>query len=293
MNLLTIQKRIYRRCGLSDTPATADVTRILDFINEWYREVLAMPGIDQCRDTTLSLTTVASQSQYGIPQAISRVRGIFDTTNQRQIRETSLDWLRQADPGLRATSSTLDYWIPLNGWGAVAQPLTPTGVPLYVVSDSASDGAGVTAYVETTRLGGVRAGATSKAMNGLTRAQFGTKSDHIEVAKFYLSAAATGLVSLYDAASGGNLLAQITPGRTNARYFMLQLWPTISAAVTLSIDCQRAIEDLANPTEEPLLHEDYHWLLVYGPLSDELAKRDSSQASSYASRANRILSAMR
>lgn len=294
MNLTTIQKRIYRRCGLSDTPATADVTRILDFINEWYRETLSAPGLDSLRETTLTLTTVAGQAQYGLPQAISRVHDpIFDVTNQRCIYEKSLEWLRMVDPGLTATSATVDYWIPFKGWGATAQQLATTGKPLYVVSDSASDGAGTTAHVETVRLGGIRAGDTSVAMNGVTRAQLGSKSDHIEVTKFWLTVAAVGTVSLYDASSSGNLIAQITPGRTNARYFMLQFYPTVSAALSLSIDCQRTIEDLTLPFEEPLLHEDYHWLLVYGPLSEEMEKRDSDQAEKYEKRARKLISDLR
>lgn len=291
MNLTTIQKRIYRQCGLADVPATADITRVLDLINKWYRRTLSKPGMDRLRDTTLSLTTVASQAQYGLPPAISRIHDpIFDVTNQRCIYEKSLDWLRRVDPGLTATSATVDYWIPLRGWGAVAQPLAATGKPLYVVSDSASDGAGTTAHVETVRLGGIRAGDTSVAMNGVTRAQFGTKSDHIEVAKFWLTAAAVGTVSLYDASSSGNIIAQITPGRTNARYFMIQLYPTVSAALSLSIDCQRTIEDLTLPNEEPLLHEDYQWILVDGPLSDELRQRDSAQADDYRKNAMTLIS---
>lgn len=294
MNLTTIQKRIYRRCGLADTPATADITRILDFINEWYRETLSAPGMDRLRDTTLSLTTVASQAQYGLPQAISRIHDpIFDVTNQRCIYEKSLAWLRMVDPGLTATSATVDYWIPLRGWGATAQTIAASGKPLYVVSDSASDGVGTTAHVETVRLGGIRAGDTSVAMNGVTRAQLGAKGDHIEVTKFWLTAAAVGTVSLYDASSSGNIIAQITPGRTNARYFMIQLYPTVSAALSLSIDCQRTIEDLTLPNEEPLMHEDYQWLLVYGALSEEMEKRDSTQATKYEKRARKLQSDLR
>lgn len=288
MNLTTIQKRIYRQCGLADTPATADITRVLDLINKWYRRTLSKPGMDQLRDTTLSLTTVAGQAQYGLPQALSRIRDIFDVTNQRRIYGKTLDWLRQVDPGLTATSATVDYWIPLRGWGAVAQPLATTGKPLYVVSDNAGDVQ--TAHVETVRLGGIRAGDTSVTVTGVTRAQLGSKTDHIEVTKFWLTSAAVGTVSLYDASSSGNLLAQITPGRTNARYFMIQFYPTVSAALSLSIDCQRSMEDLTLPNEEPLLPEDDHWILVDGPLSDELRQRDSAQADDYRKNAMTLIS---
>ncbi len=291
MTLTTIQKRIYRQCGLADSPATTDATRVLDFINKWYRTVLSQPGMDQLRDTTLSLTTVSGQAQYGLPQALSAVRDIFDLTNQRRIYKKTLDWLRRADPGLTATSATTDYWIPLNGWGAVQRPMVQTGTVLFVKSSSASDTQ--TAHVETTRLGGIRGGDSSALVNGVTGNFFGVLADHIEVTKFYLTTVAIGTVSLYDAASGGNLLAQITPGRTSSRYFMIQFYPTVSAALTLSLDCRRSMEDLTLPTEEPLLPEDYHQILVDGPLSEELRQRDSDQAKDYKASAMTLISDLR
>ena len=85
MNFLSISQAVYRRVKLSDTPSTADTTRIQQFINLWYREILAMPGMDRFRDTVLTFATVATQKQYGLPQALTRIRDLYDTTNQRRI----------------------------------------------------------------------------------------------------------------------------------------------------------------------------------------------------------------
>lgn len=287
MNLLQIQQKVYRRAKLADSPPPADVTRILDFINLWYRELLASPGMDQCRDTTVPMATIANQKKYGLPQAVSRVRDIYDITNQRRVLPRTMDWLRNVDPGLTAVSAFTENWIPLNGWGAELVELASTGVPLYVVSDNAGDTQA--AYVETIRLGGIRAGTTTVTVNGVTRAQLGSLSDHIEVVKFYVATAATGTISLYDAPSNGNLLSQITPGRTQARYYMIQFYPTPSASVTLQVDCQRAIEDLTNPTEEPLWHEDFHHCLVHLAAYEEWVNRDDTRANNELARGMKIV----
>src|SRR5206468_1068534 len=117
--------------------------------------------------------------------------------------------------------------------------------------------------------------------------------DHIEVVKFYLDAVGAGTISLYDAAAAGNLLSSITPGRTSARYYMLQLYPTPSAAVTLSVDCQRAIQDLVNPTEEPLLHEDFQMALVHGAAYDEWRTRSDDRAKIERAEMEEVLSDLR
>lgn len=295
MNFLALQQAVYRRVKLADSPSSGDKTRIKEFINQRYRKLLAKPGMDQFRDTPFTFTTVSGQKKYGLPQAIVGMRDLYDVTNQRRILPRTLDWLRNVDPGLSATSSYTEFWIPLNGWGAQAQELTSTGVGLWAVSDSASDTT-QKAYVETTRLGGVRAGtavAAGTTLTGTNRVAIGTQTDHIEVVKFYLDTVPLGNVSLYDAASSGNLLSTITIGRTNARYYMLQLYPTAGAAVTISGDGQRWIQDLAQDTEEPLFPEDYHMALVHGACYDEWRNRDDDRAKEDLAEMNELLKDLR
>ncbi len=295
MNFTALSQAVYRRVKLADTPATADATRIQQFINLWHRELLSEPGMDRLRDTTLTFATVAGQAQYGLPQSLVKVRDMYDVLNQRQILPATLDWLRAVDPGLTATSSTVEFWIPLKGWGALAQPLATAGVGLWIVSDNAGDTA-QKAYLETARAGGVRSGTAvsgGTTLNGLTRVQVGTKTDHVDVIKFYLDAVPAGNVSLYDAAVNGNLLSTITIGRTNARYFMIQLYPTPGAAITVSVDCQRAIEDMVQGTEEPLIPEDFHHGLVHAAAFEEWTNRSDDRSKLEYSRAMKVFANMR
>lgn len=295
MNLLAIQKRVYRRVKLADSPPTEDVTRILDFINLWHREILAMPGMERFRDTVLTFATVANQKQYGLPQAISRIRSIFDLTNQRRIQPRSVDWLRNVDPGLTATASFTEFWIPLNGLSAVQMLPSTAGTGLWVASSGIGDTT-QKVYVETTRVGGYRGGlavGAGTALNGLTRVQVGTATDHLEIVKFYSDTVPAGYIQLFDAATLGNTLSNISPGRTQARYFMIQLYPTPGAAVTLSVDCQRALEDLTLPTEEPLLHEDFHQVLVHAAAYEEWLNRGDVRAKDEYARLMKVISDMR
>lgn len=293
MTLLQLQQAVYRRVKLTDSPSAADITRITQFLNLWYRRILASPGMDRLRDTPFTFTTEARQAQYGLPQALTKIRSLYDAANQQRILPMSLEELRSRDPGLTATSALVERYIPLNGWSATRVVLATTGVGLWAVSDSASDTTqGLS--VETIRLGGVRAGLSSSTiLTGTTRVQIGTKTDHVEVVKCFLDVVPVGTVSLYDAASSGNILAQITPGRTSARYFMIQLYPSPSAVITISADAQRAIEDLVRATEEPLLPEDFHHVLIHGATYEEWQNRSDPRAKDEYTETQRILSDMR
>lgn len=78
-------------------------------------------------------------------------------------------------------------------------------------------------------------------------------------------------------AGGNGVLARITPGHTFARYVAIQLWPTPNAAITYHVDYVRLIPDLINATDEPLVPEDFHWLLVEGALMKEWSKKDDTR----------------
>lgn len=280
MTFSDLSRAVYRRVKLGDVPSSVDSTRIQQFINLWYRRILAMPGMDQFRDTTLTFATVNLQKFYGLPQALQKERDIYDLTNQRRILPKTVDWLRNVDPGLTATSSFSQYWIPFPGWGAQLVQPAATGVGLWVASSSASDTT-QKVYLETTRVGGVIGGTAVSAgttLTGITRVQIGALTDHNEIVKFYVDAVGVGAISVYDAASSGNLLSTIPIGRTNARYYMIQLYPTPGAAVTLSVDCQRSIQDMVQATEEPLWPEDFHEALLHLGTYEEWLNRADDRA---------------
>lgn len=273
MKLLDIQQDIYRTGNYADSPTTAVSNRITGYINKRHRMILGRPALSRLRDDQISFSSVASQRTYAMGPAVSRIKSIFDgTTNQLRLTERTLSWIRTVDPRL-ATTGTPEAWAPVSIKQVQAQPAA--ACDLHVISTSAADGAGVTCYVEYTTTGGYRQ-STSKAMNGVTDVALTSTTNVIEVDKFYLSAAATGTVTLLDAV-GGNVLATIAPGQSYGRYLVIQLWPTPSSVWTYQVDYTREIADMVQPNDEPLLPPDFHYLLSVGARMDEYEKLDDAR----------------
>lgn len=269
MTLTQILQDLYRRLGYASSPDAGVTTRLTSFVNQTHRQILAKPGMERLRDDTITFASVASQPRYTLPPNVARIKTIHDRTSLRRLKSLSLDDLRAGDPGL-TSGGTPDFWVSI-GYQAVAeQPSAATA--LYVVSDSASDTTQAV-KTETVVTGGYTTSA-STTLTGTSRAQVGTLSTHIEVTKFYLDAAAVGNVSLYTASSGGTELARLGIGKTYGRWIGIQLWPTPSAVVTYHVDYTRVIADMSNGTDEPLLPEDFHYLLVDGTLIKEWTKKD-------------------
>lgn len=264
---------LYRRLGYASSPASEITTRLASFLNLTHRQLLSTPGLDRLRDHTITFASVASTPQYGLPPAVSRVQAITDRSQDRKLQLRSLDWIRSVDPGLDNTG-TPDYYA-LTGLQAVSvQPSDASDI--FVDSTSASDTN--TAYIEGIRTGGHRT-ALSVTMTGQTAVSLKGSAlitDIIEITKFYLSAAAVGEVTLHEDASGGTELAKIAIGQTFSRYQGIQLWPTPTGATTYYVDYVRTIPDMSNANDEPLVPEDFHWLLVEGALIKEWTKKDDA-----------------
>ena len=274
MQLTNILADLYRRLGYASSPATEVSTRLTAFVNQVHREIISRPGLEQLLrgDAPITFASVASQAQYALPPSVVSVEAITERTNNLRLREVSQSWIREMDPGLVQTGPPDSY--ALTGIQAVAvQPSAATG--LWVVSSAAGDTT-QSIKVETVRTGGY-AFSGSANLNGTTRVQVGTLTDHIEVTKFYASATGVGFISLYDAAASGNELARIPIGGTYARYQGIQLWPTPASAITYYVDYARTVADMSNSTDEPLLPEDFHWLLIEGSLVKEWTKKDDLQ----------------
>jgi hypothetical protein len=275
MNMLAMLGDCARRCAYP-TPTTlasdTNATRLTSFLNTTHRQLLGLPGMESLRNDTITFASVAGQSLYGLPANITRIEGISDRTSTRMLRLRSLRDLRVHDPGL-TSSGTPDSYVPRGLQQVSVQPSAATG--LWVVSSSASDTT-QSIKVETVRTGGLSfSGAVT--VTGTTRVQVGTLTDHIEVVKFYSDLVAVGDLSLYTAAAAGTLLAQIPIGKLYARYLGIQLSPTPSGAITYYVDYVRTIPEMVNPTDEPLLPDDFHWLLVEGALMKEWTKRDDDR----------------
>lgn len=175
MTLLDIETDVLSRLNYDITNVNAAVKARIDrFINQRYRQVLAMPGMAKLRDASTTFPTVASTAQYTLSANVQRINAIYDATNQRRLTMRSLDWLRSVDPGLVSTSSVAEAWVP------------------------------------------------------------------------------------------------VTETATHA--WTVQIWPTPSAVVTLSVDYTANLTELSGSTDEPLLPPDFHYLLSVGARLDEYEK---------------------
>jgi hypothetical protein len=272
MTFAEICADIYSRTNKPSTPEAETQARIKRFVNQRHRTLLTMPGVDQLRDSTSTFASVAGTARVALPQALTRVQAIYDTTNNRTLGERSKNWLRSVDP--QQTSGTPTTYIP-NGYEAVAvQPSNASAI--FVKSSSASDTG--TAYLQGIRTGGIL-GSSSVTMTGTTAVQIGSFTDWIAITKVYVNPAAVGSITVHEDSGAGTELAQITIGRTRPYYFVVLLWPTPSAVLTYTFDFTRQILDLVNDTDEPYLPDDYHDLLSIGGRIDEYEKMDDSRLS--------------
>lgn len=267
----------YRRLRFQTTPAAAVVTRVKAYCNETHRELLTLPGMERLRDDVLTVTTTATVARSGLPQAVARIRQIVDRTNNQVLTQVPLSALRAWDPAHAVTGGVPQQYA-IAGYQAVqVQPAAATG--LWAGSSSASDTT-QKVFVEAVVTGGyphipVVAGTT---LTGLTRVALGTRTDIIEVAKWYLDLATTvGFVSLYDAAAAGTELARIAPGQSASRYLAVEWFPVPTAAVVETIDATRAIFDLVNDTDEPLLPPDFHYVIALGVRMKEYELKDDDR----------------
>lgn len=288
MNLTAMLADLYRRLDYTATPPGTITTRLTSFVNTTHRQILGTPGLDTMRDDTLTFASVTTQAVYGLPPAISRIEAITDRTTMLKLTQRALSEIRASDPGLVQTGPA-DQYVNRGYQQVQLQPTAATG--LWVVSSSAAD-VTQSVKIESVRTGGY-AYSGAATLNGTTRVAVGAFTDHVEVTKCYLSATGAGFVSLFDAAAAGNELARIAIGGTYARYLGIQLYPTPNSAITYFVDYVRSIADIVNGTDEPLLPEDFHWLLVEGALIKEWTKLDDSRRTAAQQDYTRGLSALK
>lgn len=272
MTLAELEDELERRLGYTSSPPAAVTTRLRAFLNLAHRRLLSRPGITLLRRTQIELTATANSPYLGVPFGIEKVETLLDQTNGVHLREVSLLDVRLWDPGETALATPWAYAVVSYAGSAFRQP---GGTGLWAVSSAAGDTMG--AYVETIRTGGYPHVVAATALSGTTRVQLGSLTDHEAVRKFYLASAPVGDVSLYDAAAAGNELARIPRGYTAARFAVLRLYPTPTAATTFVADVVRAIESMANATDEPILPTDFHDILVEQALVYEYRTREQNQ----------------
>lgn len=258
MTFLQMQQRLARRTGANDSSLnSATAARLKDALNEVHRQTLRVQGRESLRYGTVTFASVAAQKLYALPaQGVARINRITEATNDLKLQYKTPDWLDTVAPDPQ--SGTPWAWIPRGLTEVHTQPSNASAV--FVDSTSASDTG--TAYVEGITTGGYYQ-SKSVTMTGTTAVNISSAvSDWIHITKFYLSTAAVGTVTLHEDASGGTELAKIAIGDVRAQYQAFQLYLTPSGVITYTADILRAIPDMANDTDEPLLPEDFHELLL-------------------------------
>jgi hypothetical protein len=253
--------QVYALCGYSAAPATSVSTRVGYWLNEGHRRILRNPALTELRQSTLCFSSEEDVSIYAVPQIFERIDAIVQQSNNLRLVMMSRDTYRTVDPGETAIG-TPTAWVPAGFWPVIRQP-NETG--LWVASTSAADTTQsviMQGATSTVAAAGQPHRSVTITLNGVTRVQFGTDTTYSLVQFWRLSAEAVGTVYLYDAASGGNILARIQPGLTTCQYLAIRLWPTPSSNEAYYVDGQYEIPNLIGDTDIPLLPPSYHDLLM-------------------------------
>lgn len=243
---------------------SATQARLIRFMNQRQRRYLTMPGLKHLREDTIPLSTVASQVTYALPN-IAKIERIFDPVNMRTLYEMSKQDWRLVQPDTTITGIPEAFiWL---GRGVVAQQPSDAS-SLFLKSTSAADTT-QTAYVEGVITGNYPFSA-SVTLTGTTAVNLSAAvTAAIRVDKVYLSAACAGTVTLLEDSGAGTELARITIGQTMTDYCGLAFYLTPSGVIAYQVDITRAITDFSQATDVPVLPEDFHDLMILGPLADE------------------------
>ncbi len=251
---------IYEDLGYTAAPPAAITSRITKNINYAHTLILRDPVCERLRDTMDSITFASESGRdtYGLPAALLNAKFITERDSDRKLYAITMDMARSIDPGRNSTGTPYAF-VPV-GWKPISRQMAIAtgGSGLWAASTSAGD-------VQALRINGVRAGGLmtgdiSTALTGVTRVQIGSLTDLIDLESVSLATAAAGVVSLFDAAVGGNTLAQIGVGEVAPQYYVIQLYPTPSAVVTYYVDGVYRIPTLSNAQEVPLLPEEFQTL---------------------------------
>lgn len=280
-NLATLEKRAYVRLGIdNDNPGAVTIGRIRGFINETYKQIMGRKVLAPLRRQLLTTASISGTPFMAMPQVVSRIHSIADRVNNWVLEPVNLQDIRDIDPGLQLSTGNPYAYAEYNLRSPVfRQPSMTAGNLLFAKSSSVSDNA--TLYVQGITTTGAPL-SVSKVLNGTTEVAV-SATPFLIVTKMYIqvpatqgvgaTATAVGVVSLY-AETAGTIIGQIPVGRSVARYSIVHLYPSPSAVVTYTCDAEVLVEELVEEGDEPLLPEDYHWLLTSGAIIKEFQRRE-------------------
>jgi hypothetical protein len=239
--------------------STVTRARLLRYLNQGLRRVLAMPGMALVAnsDPPFTFASVADQPRVVLPESVRDMSTLTERDNDTRLRPMTLDIYRRLAPDPTQVTGTPTHYVPL---GRVALATLPSNASeLFVKSTAAGDTNQCTLRGVIT--GGYQRDA-SVTMTGATAVSLNTAiTSWIDVSDWFLSVPAVGTVTLHEDSGAGTELARITIGQTRPHYQGLYLYPTPSGAVTYYVDSRRRTVELKTDDDEPPWDEDFHWIL--------------------------------
>lgn len=293
MTYRDIYMDVARRCDKAiDNPDPVTEGRLNNFINDRYRELLRIPGVMDLRDDVFeavtsgyAITSTANENRLTLPPTISAVTSLVDNTNRLVLAQKPLAWIRQRDPSQPGQSSgTPRFYAILNMSGVIDVPSAATANALEIRSTSGSDIGGVVSLEYADERGAFR--VVTATLNGAAQVLIPVQVS--TVFRLTVDTPQVGAINLNDVAAvktlasiPPNTLIAATSKLETSRGWVLWLWPTPAGAYSYTVDGTRQRTALVGPTDEPLLPEDFHTLLVWGACADELLKMDDTRVSAY------------
>ncbi len=274
-----LQIDVYEDTGANNPmPTTQTVARISKNINKAHRKILTEPGLIRLRHTGMPIQfdTEADRFLYGLPPSLSSVRALTERDTTRILFPKTIDEIREEDPGFTRQDTPWAF-VPI-GYKVIQRAPDSTG--LWVASTSSSDSTPVVQVVGV-RASSIISAEESATLTGTTRVALGTITDYVDVISLSVSQTCVGVVSLYDAAASGNVLAEIPIGAQTSQYFMLQIYPTPSDVVTYYVDGTYRIVTLQDAQDTPQLPEEFHDMLSDYAKEQECIKAGEGQKALY------------
>lgn len=270
MTLEDILRDSYRRLGYSDEPEGAVTSRLAGFADEAQREILREPGMEPLIRTTLTFTSASGQSEYGLPMGLSTIDSVRDIDGEIALMPMSEDEYRRkyVDPS-RTTGRSYRY-VPLSFGIAAQAPSTPADV--VIVSTSALD-VQTAFWTLLSSVGEIRTGSVQVVGTSGVSLSSGTVTNVSQIIDVYLSQAANGTVTLRQGSTGGTELCRITQGYTKPWRRQLALVPTPSEARVYTVVGTRAVTELLQATDEPVVPPRFHPMIGVGVRKREFELR--------------------
>tara|TARA_Y100001938_G_C8059786_1_gene416515 strand:- start:553 stop:1521 length:969 start_codon:yes stop_codon:yes gene_type:complete len=236
-------------------------------INRYYRKILGAVNQDnQTREVTL--TTVASRQDYGLPLLGKRVLSITDGANRRSLREISRGDYASLYPGTTASGSPRRY-ANIGRRGVEAQPSSASVIS--VSSSASTDGSGRYLRVKGLDANNVEIDE-QLTLNGTTTVAGSTSFSSVETLSKSVDTGKTitGVLTV-TSNSAAVTNARIPFFTTSPQYTWLRFYPIPDGALALTVQVVARKEPLVRDDDWPEFDEDFHHLLITGPGSEVLA----------------------